>query len=251
MMNRVAQLAAALSVACLIAAASSAGAATVWDLKSDWSETSNPNGPWSYNNDSSPLPHISGSTLPGGAFTSQPGWAACSNCRGFWFQAAVLPPGVDWQLGDIIVHTQDQYGNPYDHEANVTWTSPITGTIDVTGSVWMDHAYPARGNQWNLYVKGELVSSGTLSGTDSYDRSSPFLLSAGSGGINPLKGIHVDAGDIVELQLVRTTVNGYFIGTNLTISAVPENGTVALFCAGLAAITARRTIVRHGKPRPG
>ena len=228
---------------------SNAVAATVWDLKTDWSDSSNPNGSWSYNSDATPLPHISGSTLPGGALASQAGWAACSSCRGFWFKATLQPPNTDWQVGDVVVHTQDQYANPYNHAANVTWTSPLTGTVSITGGLWMDNFFPARGNQWNLYVKGVLVSSGLLSGTDPYDRNSPFSLLAGSGGALPLTNISVSSGDAVKLEMVRTTFDGFFIGTNLTISAVPEPANLAMWLTGLAGVGF--TLYRRGVVAPG
>lgn len=211
--------------------------AQTWNLRTDWSETANPNGPWSLNAGATPLPHISGSTLPGGTLTNQPGWAPCSDCRGFWFKAVVTPPNTDWLLGDVVVHTQDQGNQP---AANVTWTSPVNGFASVSGSVWMDDFFSARGNQWNLYIKGALVSSGQLSGTDPYSRSSPFNLAAGSGGGSPLLNIPVNVGDVVNLELVRTTFDGYFIGTELSVSAVPESTTLLMMTLGIALLIVTR-----------
>lgn len=217
--------------------------AQTWNLRTDWSETANPNGPWSLNAGTTPLPHISGSTLPGGALVNQPGWAPCSSCRGFWFKAVVTPPNTDWLLGDIVVHTQDQANQP---AANVTWTSPVNGFASLAGSVWMDDFFSARGNQWNLYIKGALVSSGQLSGTDPYSRSSPFNLAAGSGGASPLQNIPVSVGDVFTLEVVRTTFDGYFIGTELSVTAVPEPTALLMMVFGVAFLTVTRNrSVRH------
>lgn len=219
-----------------------ASAGLSWDLRRDWSDSANPNGPWSYNNDNTTLTHIGGSTLPGGALVSQPGWASCSSCRGFWFKSSIVPINVDWKIGDIIVHTQDQYISPYDHAANVTWTSPISGMINIIGNVWMDDYYAARGNQWNLYIKGILASSGQLSGSDAYDRDHPFSLLTGSGGASPFFDVAVSIGDIVKLEIVRTTFDGFFVAEDLTISTVaeprptPEAATLLLALFGLSAI---------------
>lgn len=224
-------------------------AASVWDLRTDWSDTNNPNGAWSLNSDSNPLPHIAATSL-WNANPPQGGWAACSSCRGFWFMATSAPSLNDWQVGDVLVHTQDQFGNPYDHDANVTWTSPISGVVNISGSVWMDDFFRLRGNQWNLYVKGTLVSNGLLSGADSFSRSAPFLLSTGSGGAGPLANIQVAPGDVIELQIVRTTFDGFFVGTNLTVSAVvPEPSTYLLMCLGFAFVVARTA--RTHRPHRG
>lgn len=224
-------------------------AASIWDLKNDWSDTTNPNGPWSLNSDSTSLPHISGSTLPGGVLVSQPGWAACSSCRGFWFKAAFEPSNIDWKTGDIVLHTQDQFSNPYDHAANVTWSSPLSGVISIAGSVWMDDFFAARGNQWNLYLKGVLVSTGTLSGTDIYDRANPYSLLTGSGGATPLSAVSVVSGDVIKLEIVRTTFDGFFVGTNLTVSAVPEPGTNAFLLLGIATSVLVGISKKSTKPR--
>lgn len=232
---------------CALAAFPVMSTALTWNLQTDWSETANPNGPWSLNAGNTSLPHISGSTLPGGALVAQPGWALCDSCRGFWFKAIVTPPNTDWLLGDIVVHTQDQGSQP---PANVTWTSPVSGFASVSGSVWMDDFFPSRGNQWNLYIKGVLASSGQLTGTDPYSRSSPFNLATGSGGVAPLLNIPVNVGDIISLELVRTTSDGFFIGTNLSVSAVPEPTTLIMMMIGTVLLAVAGHSSRPGRIRP-
>src|SRR3954454_12580688 len=62
--------------------ASLASGATTNDLKEDWSDTSNPNGVWSYNQGPSPLPHVNCGFLSCGVpFTCcVPAWSRANAC---------------------------------------------------------------------------------------------------------------------------------------------------------------------------
>ena len=162
-----------------LATLSGVDAASVWDLRSDWSNTKNSNGVWSYNAGTSPLRHVSQ-------------WSLGPNLSGwgpnlpFWFRSPSTS-SQEWQAGDVIVHTQDDFNGAGYGPANVTWTSPIAALVDISGAVWMAADTGSiggglRGNKWNLYIRGKLVSTGTIGGGDSYSRANPFRFGLGSGG---------------------------------------------------------------------
>jgi hypothetical protein len=87
-----------------------------YNLSSDWSTTSNPDGPWTYRPGSSALPLVSnydfGETAPRRAFE----------------HGAVLP-------GDVIVHSTGPFDGVRQGIANVIQTSPGTATIEVSGDI--------------------------------------------------------------------------------------------------------------------
>jgi hypothetical protein len=223
--------------------------AQTFDLKADWSDSANPNGVWLYRAGSTVLPHVT--SWPVGGFVSQQGWANGSSLP-FWFQSTETPSFAhDWQTGDVVVHTQDDFNGSGNGTANVVWVSPISGTIDITGGVWEGRDIGSfggglRGNQWNLYVKGQLVSTGTISGGDPYSRANPFTFSLGSGGPIALNDIPVALGDTVTLELVRTSVDGDFVGVNLAIAAVPEPSQAALLAVGVFTLL---TVSRRSRTR--
>ncbi len=74
---------------------------------------------------------------------------------------------------------------PRNNPANESWTSPRTGRIDISGGVWEgrdegDFGGGFRGNQWNLYVREILISTGTVEGGDAYSSANPFPFSLGT-----------------------------------------------------------------------
>ena len=90
-----------------------------------------------------------------------------------------------------------------------------------------------RGNTWSLYVRDSLISSGTVSGGDSYSRANPFTFNLGSGGPQVLQDISVNAGDVLRLELVKTGVEGDYVGVNFGILVVPEPSTAVLLLLAL------------------
>jgi hypothetical protein len=203
----------------LLAVVFTAHAATVWDLRTEWSDTQNPNGVWSYNAGNTVLPWVQ--DLPHMSGSSQGGWAVPKTGQTpatlpFWFRFGGPPSSsFDFDVGDVVVHTTAEGSTT--GEASIKWTSPITGVIDIEGSAWMDDYYPERGNRWTLYVRGHVISTALLSATDPYSRTNRFDFSQGSGGSSALENIPVVAGDVVTLEFARTTRAGYFSGVDLTI----------------------------------
>jgi hypothetical protein len=233
-----------------------ASAASIADLAADWSDTSNPNpvafGTWSYRQGSSLLPEVANwngaNTV--GFTTTQPAWAPSNNAGDFLpgeFKARSVPSGVDWQVGDVVVHTTDTSNGDSNGPANFLWTSPITGTITISGDVWDARPLTGRDNSWSLLVNGTVVSSGAS--IDGTDRANPFLFSKGTGGTAALTE-QVVAGSTIDLQITATTAAGNFVGVSFTItgSAVPEpsSGVLGILASSALAMTALARRIRKG-----
>ena len=124
--------------------------AAVYDLKSDWSDTANPNGVWSYNEGADPLPHQvwnGGTNSP--PTNGQSVWAASDGSTApflpVWFKAVQSHPHdssgdiCDWEAGDIVTHSQDAYNGSGEGRSNVTFTfpGPNSGFANIGGSVWI------------------------------------------------------------------------------------------------------------------
>jgi hypothetical protein len=206
-------------------------AVVTYDLKTDWSDVSNPNGVWSYNEGSNALPHVAAwdPTEEGG---TQPAWAVSGDGSTMefdpvWFKSVLNEPfSHDWQVGDVVVHTTDANGIGHG-PADVTWTSPLKGTVDIAGGVWMGRDI-FRGNHWTLSLNGTPLSGGDIFSGDPYDRASPYNFAAGSGGASVLSDVPVNIGDIITLQIMKTFEQGDFVGVNLTVAAIPEPSSIAL-----------------------
>lgn len=193
----------------------------VFDLRNDWSTNSNPNGVWTYRAGSEILPAYSwGDSFP----YFQPSWQ--NNSPGSvpaWIFSTTNPvSGCDWQQGDVVVHTQDNNFGSGNGQANVLWTSPFTGTIRISGGVWMGRDI-GRANNWYLYLNGNLLSGGSTYSGDPYSRANPFFFTLGSGGSNVLQNVQVTTGDQIMLEIDRTGTYGDYVGVNLTITeTVPD-----------------------------
>jgi len=194
-------------------------AAQVYNLNADWSDTANPNGTWSYREGESllidtPFPWVGANygTATAAVFTKS---AAGPEYQG-GIDAGYLEPGdifVDPGIG-----------------GNVLWTTPASGTISISGVIWPAPIYGLGGGTfWALELEGSPLSDGELPGLilpvlsldgdgSSYDRSSPYDLSLGSGGTAALLNIPVAAGDQVVLEL-----SGTEIGLNFTITFTPDS----------------------------
>src|SRR5262249_28904682 len=104
-----------------------------YDLVDDFSFAQNPNGPWSYNEGSNPLPFIDDWNGIG-----QPAWARAP--IGYPGHIPVVFKAVedegDWLVGDVLCHSWDPCSGGDNSFANITWTAPNDGFIDITGSTW-------------------------------------------------------------------------------------------------------------------
>ena len=217
---------AALLTACLMASLTFGGkhaSGAVFDLRNDWSNSSNPNGVWTLLSGTEVLPRFH--AWPGDPFSPpQDGWG--SGFIPFWFKSTSEANFIhDWNFGDIIVHTVGTEVDNY--PASVLWTSPLTGRINILGNVWEGRDWndcgsgSFRANQWNLYLRENLISSGSIEGGDPYDSAKPFPFGLGSGGTDALTGILVSAGDVVRLELIGTGLCGDYVGVNFHIETSP------------------------------
>lgn len=214
-----------LVVACLCAAsAGPAALATVYDLAGDFSMVQNPNGQWSYNEGSNPLPFCPNWGPEGDA------WAVVQQPYSGHIPAFFQAPWAmnDWQQGDVIVHCWGPYSGGGNGPANITWTAPANGVIDLSGNCWLARNI-GRMNDVSLWLNNTLLDSITLYDGDAYDRANPYAFQGA------LSNLPVSAGDIVYL---RSDYNpndgggGDFAGLNLTVNFVPAPGAVAVLLGG-------------------
>ena len=200
-----------------------------FDLTDDWSDAANPNGAWAYREGNNALPHVDWWQRNQGGFTTSPqgGWAESedgNNRLPFWFKSQGGEVFTrDWQAGDVVVHTTDPDNGAGNGPANVTWTSPAAGVVQVSGAVWMGREI-GRSNQWTLSKNGTTITEGAISAGDPFSRSSPFDFAAGSGGAAAVQNIPVQAGDVIALTLTATTPaggSGDFVGTEFSVDLAP------------------------------
>src|SRR5205807_517357 len=110
----VAQICALLGCLLLSPSSSTLLSAVIYDLKTDWSDLTNPNGPWSYREGNNVLPHVADWQGLSGDFTGvQPAWARAETGNTNlppWMKIA-SPAGIanDWQFGDIVTHSTDGF----------------------------------------------------------------------------------------------------------------------------------------------
>ncbi len=219
----------------------------LYDLNANWSDSQNPNGPWSYNDGGGPITNHVVNYIPGVFTAPQPAWVHAASGPGHivsWFKAT--SSYSDWLSGDVITHTWDvaSSGGLSTPNSNVSWTSPMNGTIDIGGSVWLARNI-GRAVNWNLLINGAITTGGSLFDGDAFSRVTPFALSAGSGGSSVLNNVSVLAGDEVTLSFITTSRYGEFTGVNLDIEltpdpTIPEPTTLALVGLGLAGIGWKR-----------
>jgi hypothetical protein len=181
----------------------------VYDLKADWSDTQNPNGPWSYRLEpdgglllSDPFPWV--------AFNDNPGGGLVGIAR--TTEALVVPGSLE--LGDIFVFPG--YGVSW-WLPTPRWTAPANGRIDISGTAWLCV------DSWTLTHNGNVLSSGEFVGGDR-TRDLPYNLSSGSGGATALQNIAVQAGDRVEIAFWKWISCGdERIGLNFAITLTTDS----------------------------
>jgi hypothetical protein len=216
-------------------------AAQNYDLKADWSDTQNPNGPWSFRQGTALLPAINWfqqtfCSNNGGWSGPTGGWALTQDGTGriplFIKSRGNETPTVcggtferDWQTGDVIMHSYDpSSGGGNGGEGSVVWTSPFDGLITITGNIWHTRNI-GRSNDW--FVRHEyfnnnpasVIAQGTVAsgGTDS--RANPRTFTSGAAVPSDLVNRFVAKGDQIRLLVQRTSGSvGDFAGINMSIS---------------------------------
>jgi len=125
----------------------------------------------------------------------------------------------DWLAGDVIVHTTDSASGAGAGPANLVWTSPFSGTVNISGAVWLARDI-GRSATWTLWVNTTPITGGSLSSGDPYSRAVPFNFGSGSGGPSALNNISVSVGSTIKLEFVTTSTYGDYTGVNFTITRI-------------------------------
>ena len=202
----------------------------VFDIADDWSDTQNPNGVWSYNGAPGlPITTLQSDYDPTRTFFSgeQPAWAAAPfQLPGhvpFWAKSrglALKPdsmPDLDFPSGRVGMHGSNTANS------GVTWTSPVDGVVDISGGVWQmskEGGHFFRSAQINLRLNGLLLTSVNVAWNDSFTSANPLDLSDGSGGEAAILNLPVKAGDVLTLEVVKTSSIATLVGVDLTITVL-------------------------------
>lgn len=222
----------------VVGCCNAAQAIIVYDLRWDFSNTSNPNGTWSYWKGNTPLTH----------YTPVPGPLAPAVAGGYWGDApaslngaimlstangSAAPPWSDndFVANHVLVRTTDPSTGG---ATNVRWTAPSAGTFTYSGGVW--YANPQAGpfgNSFSLSLNnGPLMESGTAGIGNDFNN--------GIGMVNGMFPTNVNAGDVLTLELVPHPLaqSGSLAGVSFTIDflPVPEPSGLVLMVAGLGSM---------------
>jgi len=228
------------------------GTPIISDLATDWSDTQNPNGVWTYTGNS-------GAVLA----TNQADWDTSSVMFGSpqkawadatffaaghvptWFQRTSDSTQLDIAVGGVGMHGSEGSTIAF---VGVSWTSTTDGTADITGGVWqalkvtqdgVGGNHQSRNSDWRITLNGVVLTGGNVSGIDAFTSLSPFDLLSGSGGAAALTNLAISVNDVLTLEFISPSSFATFNGINLTISleaaaaAVAEPGTLGLLGAGL------------------
>jgi hypothetical protein len=220
-----------------------------FSLSGDWSNTKNPNEPWSYNQGTTSLPLVESWTGGGYLNCSQPAWAP-SNSAGDFLPALMKPNSCTAKYlgtdphnglpnvmpGDIVVHTVDGYnGDPAKGVANFLFTVPTggDGTYQIGGFVWDADLYygTSRPQGWELLVDGVNKASGSLTGSVSRSQAQTFNVN-----------VNLAVGETVDLELFKNGEAGYFVGTNMSITRGCVLGDTPTYDATTGTLTMKFTI---------
>jgi len=195
-----------------------AAGATTHNLAAEFSTTSNPGNGWSFYSGTNLLDYYgywSG--------TGTNAWQLSGDFLPAWFKTPSGGiSGLDLVAGDVATHG-NYYNSPF---SMVVWTSDISGTVTVSGSVWETRNL-GRTMDWALYVNGTYEGGGSIGVT--HLRDDPITFATGL--------LSLDVGQTVVLQLFpHGPQSEDFVGVDLNIeaNAVPLPGAVGLLGAGLA-----------------
>jgi len=238
-----------LAVACLAIGSlvgSAASQAATYNLATDYSNTANPNGVWSYLYDGNPLTHQASPTangnplipaIPAGGYFST-GPDLNSNTPDV-LKAAVNGSSagetdLDFLAGDIVVHSP----NVASKALSIVWTAPSAGTIsNLSLALWYAHSTVSRSNDVTFSVAGVNQNTFTTSPTNDFNRNAPGTL---TGGI-----FNVNAGDLVTLSFLQSAGQSFgsltgvaesFDFAPVVVAATPLPAALPFFAASLAGL---------------
>lgn len=241
--------------ACVLAALSAAaGAATSFDLATDFSNAANPNGAWSFTQGATALTHFA-TPVDSNPFNASAG-------DGYWGVGpnfSIYTPEVvrttadgtasgqtteDWKSGDVVIHSTNPGTGA---QLLINWTAPADGVIDYSILAWYAHSAVNRSNDVLVTLDGTLIGSGTVGYGLGYTRSTALTFSG--------TGVAVDAGDVLAVSFVAAPGQVYGslagIGEGVVFTpAIPEPATWALWLGGalLLLATSRRRMASTAAP---
>lgn len=170
--------------------------AEIYDLNTDWSDSQNPNGVWSYRSN--------GDLLTNDPFPWNFGVDSVTKVT-----ASSATPGY-LEAGDVSVLIESG-------PISIRWTAPAQGTINVSGALWNGSPDGWLG-MWVLTLNdGNLSAAKNWGGVG--PRTAPSFLSSGSAGSGGLTDIPVQAGDRVDLTIFSANAFGVTpIGVNFSVT---------------------------------
>lgn len=191
--------------------------ASDYDVATDFSPVSNPNGLWSFRAGDVPVPLF---TNDWAGVAGQSAWASAPGLENGFTPAFMIVTSpdtgfVDVALGDFVVHSQDDGSGFGFGPARVVFTAPTAGTLDVAGAVWPGRDI-GRADHWSLSLAGAILAFGSLADGDTYDRAHPFEFSSAAD--RPLTGLPVEAGDELVLEIVRDSDFGDAVGVRMAVT---------------------------------
>jgi len=241
---RSALIAACFGVGALVAA--TAAQATNYNLTTDYSDSANPNGAWSYNYLGGALAHQAAPDANGNplipAISAGGYFSTGSNLNANTpdvLKAAVNgssagETNLDFLAGDVVIHSPND-GNAL----TITWTAPSAGTIsDLSAAVWYAHSVVNRSNDVSLSLTGYAVlASWTVSNSSNGDRNNAGTYNSGA------TTFAVGAGDLLTLSFTHSgsssvgSLDGVQESFTFTAAATtPLPATLPLLVTGLAGL---------------
>jgi hypothetical protein len=152
----------------LLAASSARAATGEWDFKDDFvtgSAATNPSGAWSYRAENAfgDRSVLQGHTDSGGSGGTISGWYGFDAfCCAVGFPLVGVSGSPPSAKTGVIVQPSNQ------SRAVIAWTSPVSGTVEVSGSVFLGVAAQfSNGVDWSLHRSdGAVLAAGTQLGPD-------------------------------------------------------------------------------------
>ena len=185
-----------------------------YSLVNDWSDTQNPNGPWSLNSGSTVMPNwhvISGGTCWDIDGSTNPSWSKATAATDFH-------PWLDRQVGDVIAQAW-WWGSA---RTNVTWTSPGNGPIDIVGRMWdaIGSSFDGpRDGDWALQLNGTVLAQRTsILGLTRSAAGAAFADNVLPG--KSLNGLTVGVGDVLTFSIGGRTTPG--VQLDITFRSISE-----------------------------
>jgi hypothetical protein len=201
--------------------------AKVYDLTSDWSDTQNPNGPWTVLIGTTVAKNVTGWDGEKG----QNAYATVASGSLVGHIPALLKVSVSnfagslAKTGDLVIHAQDESGGTGLGQARIVWTAPSTGSVDVDASFWLG-AVRKRKDAYTMTVAGAMKGMGDVPPNMGITRATPVKFSQ--------KGLPIMKGETVELKISHAL-------TCDACSTSPCEGTTNPTCAEFCGYTLKIT----------